>query len=361
VSPQGLFPRATCLWLAVACAPAEPAVIGVAFQGLGVDAVAVARDELAEWTSPVHLTFDTTLMGDPADIEVARATHIAKTPGLAAVVGHGSSRGSLAAAPVYHDARIPQIVPTGTSRLLEQAGPWTFALAPNDSVEGAFIAEYVAGALAARTVTIFFVNDEYGVGLRDGVLAGLHARGVVVIDEVSVDPRSDFSVVVEASIRRGVPDVVVSAARWVETGAIARLFHARMPGTPVVAGDGALLMPDLAREVGDAASSLVVVSFWLPDAPDSLGHAFAERFRRVIGREPVGTHAMTHDAIMLAATAIREVGSNPDAVRQYLASLGIARSPYRGVTGPIAFTPGRRTNFVMTRLAGDGLVRVSDP
>jgi hypothetical protein len=55
------------------------------------------------------------------------------------------------------------------------------------------------------------------------------------------------------------------------------------------------------------------------------------------------------------------VGARPDAIRRYFASLGIARPPYRGVTGPIAFAPGRRSNFVMTRLAGDRLVRVSDP
>jgi branched-chain amino acid transport system substrate-binding protein len=351
------------LGLACACRSPErePAVIAVAFQGQGRAAVAVARDELAGWSTPIRVTFDSAVAGDPADVEVARAHQVIETPGLVSVVGHGNSRGSLAAAPVYNEAGIPQVVPTSTSRRLAAAGPWTFTLAPNDSVEGAFIGDFVAGPLKAGSVTIYYINDEYGEGLRDGVRARLAQRNVALVDQVSVDARSDFPTLVEASLRRGVPDVVVVAGRWVETGAVARLMRARFPAIRVVAGDGALLMPDLAREVGDAAPAVYVASFWLADSPDSASRGFVERFRRVNGREPLGTMAMTHDAIMVLAAAVREVGPRPPAIRRYLESLGRERPPYLGITGPITFQPGRTGNFVMARLEGDRLVRVTTP
>jgi ABC-type branched-subunit amino acid transport system substrate-binding protein len=104
-----------------------------------------------------------------------------------------------------------------------------------------------------------------------------------------------------------------------------------------------------------------VVSFWMADTPDSVSRAFVERFRRVTGNEPVGTIAMTHDAIMVLATALQAVGPDPLAMRRYLRSLGRERPPYRGVTGPISFQPGPRGNFVMTRLDGTRLVRVTAP
>jgi len=193
--------------------PREQPVIGVAFQGIGLEALPAARDELASWPVRIELAFDSTVSGDPADLEVERAQRFVTLPGLVAMVGHGGSRASLAAAPVYNDAGIPQVVPTSTSRLLATAGPWTFSLAPNDSVEGAFIGDFVAGSLAARSVTIYYVNDEYGEGLRDGVRASLGALGVAILDEVAVHPASDFRTLVEASLRRGTPDVVVVAAR----------------------------------------------------------------------------------------------------------------------------------------------------
>jgi branched-chain amino acid transport system substrate-binding protein len=318
----------------------------------------VARDELAGGSVPIRLTYDSTVASTLADVEVDRAQRLVTIPGLVAVVGHGNSRGSLAAAPVYNEAGISQVAPTSTSRRLGSAGPWTFALPPNDSIEGAFIGDYVAGELGARSATIYYVNDEYGVGLRDGVKTRLRQRGVVVLDEVSVDPLSDFATVVEASLRRGVPEAVVVAARTPETGAIARLMRARVPSIQVVAGDGALQLPALVTQVGDAAPALHVVSFWMADATDSLSRAFVERFRRIAGSEPIGTDAMMHDAIMVLAAAVRDVGRRPMAIRRYLESLGRERPPYQGVTGPVSFQPGRAGNFMMTRLEGNRIVRV---
>ncbi|HKC40039.1 MAG TPA: ABC transporter substrate-binding protein, partial [Gemmatimonadales bacterium] len=190
------------------------AVIGYAFPLWGTTTVQVARDEIGSWPAggtAIRIVYDSITQGDPPDIEVMRAQRLAETPNLVAVVGHGGSRGSLAAAPIYAAAGIPQIVPTSTSRLLRQAGPWAFRLAPDDSTEGALIGRFAAERLGARRVLLFFTNDEYGVGLRDGVLAELAARDVAVLDKVGVDPSSDVATLFAASLRRGIPDVIVVA------------------------------------------------------------------------------------------------------------------------------------------------------
>jgi len=135
-------------------------------------------------------------------------------------------------------------------------GPWTFMLAPADSAEGAVMAAFAAERLGAQRVSIFFVNDEYGAGLRDGVRAELQQRRVAVLDEVGFGTESDYAALVGASLRRGRPDVIIIAGR--------------------------------------AADSIYVVAFWLPDAPDSLSRAFVERFRRIAGRVPQSSDAMSH-------------------------------------------------------------------
>jgi len=132
---------------------------------------------------------------------------------------------------------------------------------------------------------------------------------------------------------------------------------AHSPHIRVVAGDGALYMPALAVSLGEAAAKTYVVGFWLPDQADSADAAYVARFRRVAGVEPHGVHAMTHDAIMVLATAIREAGPDPRRIREYLRSLGRDRPPYPGVTGPVSFGPGRAPNFVMMRLENGELVR----
>ncbi len=361
-----MTPRSVVGTLLVAAALAcggEPdvAVIGYAFPSGGAASVAVARDEIAGWPAglPIEIVYDSGGVSDLPDVEVERALRLVTVPDLVAVVGHGGSRASLAAAPVYHDAGVPQVVPTSTSRLIAHAGPWTFPLAPNDSLEGAFIADFVADRLGARRVLLFYVNDEYGEGLREGTRAGLAHRGLAVIDEMPVDPQSDFPTLVDAALLKGTPDAVIVAARWEETGRIARHLTARAANVPVVAGDGAMLLPALLQHAGPAISSICVVTFWLPDSPDSVSQAYADRFRRLNGREPTGPDAMTHDALMVVAQAVRTVGADRVAIARFLRALGRTRPPYRGVTGPITFLPDRAVEFVMARFEDGRAVRVA--
>jgi len=340
-------------------------VIGFAYPVSITENVRVIRDEIAASQDPrsraITIAVDSSTQGDPPDVEVQRAEHLAAIPGIVGIVGHGGSRGSLAAAPVYNQAGIPQIVPTSTSRLLRDAGPWTFQLPPDDSVEGTFMARFAVERLHARRVTLFYINDEYGIGLRDGVTTELHARGVVVLDRVAFDTKSDLATLVAAALQAGPPDVVIVAGRQHETGHIARAVWRRRPGTRILAGDGALVLPAVADDAGPAADSIYVVAFWLADATDSLSRAFIARFRRLNGGTPQSAAAMNHDALMLLVRAIREVGPDRRAVRDYLRSLGGSRPPYLGITGPITFAAARSPRLVMGRLTRGTVVRVEPP
>jgi len=354
------------LALAFGGCQSEPrvAVIGYAFPLWGTTTVQVARDEIASWTpgtTTIRIVYDSITEGDPPDVEVMRAQRLALIPDLVGIVGHGGSRGSLAAAPIYAAAGIPQIVPTGTSRLLAQAGPWTFVLPPNDSVEGALIGRFTAERFGVRRVALFFTNDEYGVGLRDGVVAELAQRGVVVLSQVGVDPKSDIPTLVAATLRREAPDAFIMAARNVETGRVARAAYGRVPHLRVVAGDGAVQLPSLVELAGPAADSIYVVAFWLPDVPDSMSRAFVARFRRITGRDPTPDDAMNHDALMLMAEGVRAVGPDRAALRRYLETLGQSRPPYHGVTGEITFLAGSSPRLVMARLRDGRLERVDGP
>ena len=325
----------------------------------------VVRREVAEWQDAsgirIQIVGDTSAAADAPDLEVKRAEQFVAMHGLVGVVGHQSSRGSLATAPVYNEAGIVQITPTSTSRMLRSAGPWTLNLAPDDSVEGAFIAGFVAERLGARRVTIFFVNDEYGLGLRDGIVAELRRRGVGITDQVAMDTQSDFPTLVAASLARAKPDAVVVAGRQLETGTIARLMRELGEPRAVVGGDGALNLPMLAQFAGSAADSVYAVAFWLPDATDSLSRAFVAQCRRVAGFTPQSMDAMSYDALLVMAAAVRTVGGEPAAVRRYLNELGVVRPPYPGVTGPITFIPGTRPRLLMTRLRNGKPERVLWP
>lgn len=333
------------------CNPGEQsAVIALATGPSGSADILLAREEIGEIPG-VHLTLlnDTVDDGTDSAAELARAYRFLEEDDLVGVVGHPGSRSSLIAAALYNEAEVVQVVPSGTSRELREAGPWTFNLAPNDSVEGAAIGAFVQEALGARRVIVFFVTDEYGYGLREGVVAELRERGVEVLDEVPTrtiyqmeeTARGDLESLVQAALDRGRPDVVVLATRDYSARIIIPSALARFPEVQFVAGDGVLLGAESRAALGAQQDRIYQTLFWDPRRGDSVSAAFVERYRRLTGSFPSHDHALYRDGLVLLADAVRAVGADPARIRDFLLSLGRDRPPFEGVTGPISFTPGR--------------------
>lgn len=350
----GLYLTTTCtLFAACSERSVEPVVIGIGIGNDVVPGVDVIRRYLEDMGDPpIDLIYDSLRPGEGTDLALTRAFELVNRPGVAVVVGHGASRSSLAAAPIYGEARIPLIIPTSTSDLLDDAGPWVFRMVPGNAAQGEFIGGFAVDSLRARSATIFFVTDEYGIGLRDGVTSALAARGVTVLDAVPVtsETETDFALLVEQSLLRGVPDVVVIAGRSLEVVGVIREFFAREPDVAFVSGDGANSDRLVLEGVSDAAGRYYRVAFWHPSRDDAVSRAFVEWFRFVAGREPSDSEAMRHDAIMLAAHAIHEVGPRPERIHEYLRSLGAERPPFAGVSGPVSFEAGPAGNLLMLKV-----------
>ena len=146
-------------------------------------------------------------------------------------MGHPGSRDALLGAVVYNSRGVPNVVPNATSSRLAKSGPWTFMLVPDDSVQGEFIANYALDSLNAQRISVLYLGDEYGIGLRDGVRAGLGRRGTRPADETMIPAEECFSTrsgilyesIVRGAMRRTNPDVFVVTA-----GQRQRLVHRRL-------------------------------------------------------------------------------------------------------------------------------------
>ncbi|HEV2291704.1 MAG TPA: ABC transporter substrate-binding protein, partial [Gemmatimonadales bacterium] len=238
-----------------------------------------------------------------------------------------------------------------------QVGPWTFTMAPDDSVEGAFLAGYVDRVVRARRVILFYENDEFGQSLRASLLREFGARGITVSAQVSVFPNSDFEPLLVAALTSGRPDAVVMATRETEAGTIANLAASRLPGVPIVAADGALVPQRLVLLAGAGLPNIRAVAFCVPDPADPRQRAFIDQTRRVTGHDPNADLAMIQDGIDLMSAAIDDVGPDRTAIRDWLRSLGRERPAFPGLTGPISFGTGRAVTLTMVRIApGGGIV-----
>ncbi len=308
----------------------------------------------------------------PLAAEVSRATVLAADPDVMIVVGPGGSREALQVAPIYRDAGVVNVAPTASSRLLASVGPWTFRMAPDDSLQGAFMGAFADTGLRARSAAIFYASDEYGIGLATGIAAELKARGISILERVPLrlaqpclppsGSRGSYEDLTAQLALRGRPDVVLIAARTVETGCLAHAVRARWSAVPIVAGDGAYFDPFFLRMMADASTDQVyLVTYWHRDIADSASRAFVAAFEEAVGRSPRHGDAVFYDAVMLAATAVREAGADREDIRRWLRELGTTRPAYDGIAGPISFAPDRPRTLLMTQVRGTTTVMVGAP
>lgn len=261
---------------------------------------------------------------DQPDAEVSLAESLVADPQVVAVVGHMRSRGSLAAAPVYARAGVPQLVPASTSALLRAIGPWTFVLSPGEEDQAAFLAATLE-TMRLRRVLVFFSGEAYGEGLVAALRPRLAARHIAEAAAIRVGPGADVATLAEAAFRGRRFDGVVLLTDYMQAAGLAKVAVARRPGIPLVAGDGAMYPAGLRQLGGAAAESLQVVSLWTPDTADAGVRDYLRWFRRIAGRAPTPSEAFGHDALLYALAAIEAAGPDRSAIRQWLAGDGGAR------------------------------------
>lgn len=290
---------------------------------------------------------------DQPDAEVALAEQVAADPGVIVVVGQSGSRGSLAAAPVYAHAGIPQIVPTATSQLLRIAGPWTFVLAPPESAQARFISAAL-DSLRARRVTLMYSGESYGEGLDAAMRRALAARHLQVADEVRLGDGADITTLTEASLERHPTDAIAILGYYAEAAAIATVVVRSHPRIHLIAADGAYYPGGLRRAAGAAAESLSIVSLWQPDTTDPATRRFLARFRALAGRDPTPSEALGVDALLLARAAIVASGPSRSAVRAWLAGPGGSVPPVGSISRN-TLHDGPAPRFALVRLGPPSL------
>jgi ABC-type branched-subunit amino acid transport system substrate-binding protein len=344
--------------------PARP-VIAVAYPLWSVAYVELAESTLARTWGDTAATprflYDVDSPNEVMERVVAFTQEALQLPGVTAVVGPSSSRTAVAVAPMVDRKGIPQIIPTSTSRLLHQAGPWIFRLVPDDSVEGEFLVHQVLARRGLRRVLVLYTNDEYGQGLRAGVHEALTRSGLAPTAEIPVSAGSDFDLLVRNELTSRPPDAIVAAIRNVEMVPLATVLKRLRSRIPVFAGDGAFSPFLLHSTIGTAPFEIHAVAFWLPAEADSVGRDFMARFLARTDRRARPEDALAYDALVLAAHAVREGRGDPQEARRWLLSLGVSRPPFAGAAGPISFAPGGARKLMLARFVGDTSIRSDLP
>jgi len=245
---------------------------------------------------------------------------------VVAIVGGQCSAETMAAAPVAEVAKVVLISPVSSSPNITTAGDYVFRDYPSDALKTKAMARYFKDNGFTK-VAVVTTNSEFSVAFRDSLKKD---AGALVFDELVEPDTKDFR-------------AVLTRLKKVDFDVFVPNPHANAPMIALIqqfrelgfkqgmithdVGDA----QDVIDAAGGAAEGLYVINVQtLPDDSD-----FGKKYIPKYGKAQAGLVYAAHayDALGVIAEAIKAVGTDGTAIRDYLSKL----EGYKGVIGTFSF------------------------
>jgi branched-chain amino acid transport system substrate-binding protein len=239
------------------------------------------------------------------------------------------------------------------------AGPYSFRLVAGDEHQARFIAAHVRSMTPAPRVALLYVNDDYGQALYRVLREEIRRTDVTVVYETPYLKGARFTAAAElaAAVTAARPTLLLWLGTPPELAVILDEIREGLPDLRVLGSDGlsgAAGHAVLGRHLRDGDQ---FVSFFNPLNAGPEYDELADRFRSVADHTIGSEEALTYDAVMLVAEALRHGTATRLGVRNYLQSLGGDRTPYVGLSGPVSFDEhgDAKPSYVILELSGPGV------
>lgn len=260
----------------------------------------------------------------------------AARPEYALAIGPWSSQQLRIVAPILESAGFPTVAPTASDPGTSELGANCLTVADTDAGRVKALAGFFIDHGLRRAVVLR--NEESVVGHSS---AALFARefdslgGTTVAELGYLQETSDYSALVDRVAKVEADCVFMPEYRAGVVMTVTRQLRSR---APLRVGSLAAMYSHSPLESGQGLDGLVVCSYFFAQSPSV--RDFTSRYQRFTGSNtPSHREANAYDSLYLIAQAIREVGFERAALREYLNSLGKTRPLYRGVSGE--FSPRR--------------------
>lgn len=259
---------------------------------------------------------------------------LVNTDKVPAIIGDNVSAPTMAIVPVIDKSRVVLLSPSASSPKLSGISKYFFRVYPSDTAEGSLMAETAYNKLHLRSVGVLYVNNDFGVGLRD-VFSKEFATlgGNIAVTEGYSQGQTDFRTIL-ATAKDSNPDALYLAGYYKDGGLI--LKQARELGLNVpMLGSTTHEDPQLIAIGGNAVEGLVYPysTGFDPHSQRDIVRDFITQFKSRNNRDPGLIAALGYDCANLISNAIENGGTSAEAIRTYLAKT----KEFPGAAGNVSF------------------------
>lgn len=86
---------------------------------------------------------------------------------VTAIISSESSGAASTAVPVAQNKGVPVVIATASAPKMTLVGDYVFRVTPSDNFQGKYAAEYVYNTLGKKKIAILYVNNDWGVGIKE--------------------------------------------------------------------------------------------------------------------------------------------------------------------------------------------------
>lgn len=238
------------------------------------------------------------------------------------IVADGSGS-TTAVAPIAEATKTLIMGTLASTPQLSEMGDYIFRTVPSDSYQGIELAKF-ADNKDFKTAAILYVNDPYGIGIKDAFSSEF--SGTVIVAEAFENSDSDFRTQL-TKIKYKNPDVILIVARKELPNILKQIRTLGIESA--LLGSETTKDQELVDIAGEAAEGLYSIFFAEPVDYQR----YREKFSSEYGKEPAAYSDYSYDAVHVLKKAITTAGSlDPTKIKDSLYT-----TKMYGATGIVEF------------------------
>lgn len=252
--------------------------------------------------------------------------------GVVGIFGHFNSGVSIAAAPIYAAAGIPQLSVSTNPNYTRMNLKTTFRITADDIQQGATLGKLMSEKLRAKSIYTLDDKTTFGVGLVEEVAKVLKAKNIVAPNE-SIDAKAANYDAIAKKVTDANADVVFFGGD--EGVGLPLLAALRKAGSTAkfVAADAMCDPSTVKNAKGTADSNFYCTIAGVPPSWLSAGIGFTQLYKAKYG-QPGAYSTLSYDGLHVLAQAMQEANSSDPA--KYLPAL--AKGSFDGkIQGSVEF------------------------
>jgi branched-chain amino acid transport system substrate-binding protein len=268
-----------------------------------------------------------------------------------AVLGPLTSSSALALAPIAQQEKVVLLSPSASAAALTKPDDFFFRNELSDAKGAAIQAEQAFNKLKYKKIAILYINNDYGVGVKDGFTQSFKTLGGNVLVTESFEANAQDFRTQLTKIRQVSPEALFLVAQK-ETVLILRQMKELAVKTQILSTP---LFEDpaiLEKAKGEAEGAIYAYyGEYNAQSSNEKTRNFVNAFKKKHGKEPSYYSALAYDAASIMIAAIEKNSSSSQAIANSL----ISTRNFPGITGNTSFnSDGDVTKPILLKKVDNG-------